>query len=67
VREREGGWAARGAAATDRTGGGGDRATGLEREGGGGPRLGGKRREEARPKLLLGLKSIIVKRKINFN
>jgi hypothetical protein len=38
-----------------------------EREGGGGPRLGWKRREEAGPKLLLGLKSKRVKRKINFN
>jgi hypothetical protein len=42
-------------------GGGGNGQTGPEREGGGGPRLGWKRREEARPKPLLGLKSIRVK------
>jgi hypothetical protein len=86
-----GGWtAARGAAATDRTGGGGSggrwKTTGLTdrvgphvSEGEATGRLGrkgreevgrgwaGKRREEAGPKLLLGLKSKRVKRKINFN
>jgi hypothetical protein len=78
----------RGAATTDRTGGGGsgrrwktvgltdrvgppvsegggDGPTGPEREGGGGPWLGWKRSEEAGLKLLLGLKSKRVKRKIN--
>jgi hypothetical protein len=44
-----------------------DGPTGPERERGGGPRLGWKRREEAGPKLLFGLKSKRVKRKINFN
>jgi hypothetical protein len=46
---------------------GGDGPTGPKREGGGGPWLGWKRRVEAGPKLLLGLKSKRVKRKINFN